>query len=432
MKTFLTFVFALSALAAQAQVSGSWEGALEVTDGERLPIVINLNGGESATLDSPDQGAFGIPMTVDANIGDSVSVSVQMLKLNFSGRLIDGKLQGRLRQGPLDMPVTLTRKSAEAKLDRPQTPVPPFPYSTREVTFLNETDGATLAGTLTIPDAPASGNPVVLMVTGSGLQDRDETALGHKPFAVIADALARKGIASLRYDDRGAGQSTGPIEHLTTAENTRDAAAGIKWLRDNRPGSRIGVIGHSEGARIAYALPADFIVGIGAPALRGDSVLADQNVAMLLTAGVPMKIAGNYADALIRVLNGADVDAVTGAWERNATTESLIKNLYAVKAKHNPWLDYFIQDSPAADIAAVKVPMLIIYGDKDTQVTASLNAPEVKRLAPDARVEILLGLNHLMQHCQTGAVTEYALISETFAPEALDLITDFILSLPEK
>ncbi len=430
MKTIISsIIFFLSALSCMAQVSGSWTGSLNVGEDSSLRLGLNISP-TTATLDSPDQGAYGIPMVVNANIGDSVSVSVPQIRLTFTGRLMpDGKLSGRLRQGMLDVQLQLDPKDESTGPERPQTPRPPFPYSTREVTFTNADDGDFLAGTLTIPDVAAPGSPVVLFVSGSGTQDRDETVLDHKPFAVLADALARKGIASLRYDDCGAGKSTGSMENRTTATNTRDAAAGLKWLRDSLPSSRVGVLGHSEGGRIAYALPADFIIGIGAPAFRGDSVLADQNLALLLTAEVPLKIAESYADAFFHVINGADVDAVTGAWQRNQLTEPLIENLHRVKANHNPWLDYFVKDSPAADIAAVKVPMLVIYGDKDTQVTASLNAPEILRLNPATRVEILTGLNHMMQHCTTGAVSEYGVITETMAPEAIDLITTYILSL---
>ncbi|MBD5316928.1 MAG: alpha/beta hydrolase [Bacteroides sp.] len=431
MKTFfLSSLLALGALTASAQVAGSWSGVLEASKEVKLPLVINIADNGAASLDSPDQGVYGLPLLVNANIGDSLSVSQPQLSLSFAGRLVKGKLSGTFTQGALSLPLTLKPKtSADNAPKRPQTPKPPFPYSTRPVAFLNDADGASLAGTLTLPDAPAPGTPVVLMVTGSGTQDRDETVMNHKPFAVIADALARRGIASLRFDDRGAGESTGPLDSVTTASNTRDAAAGLAWLRNQGSFGKVGVLGHSEGGRIAFALPADFIVAVAAPALRGDSILADQNLSMLLSSGVPMQTAIDYSDALFHVLNGTPVDQAVASWQRTALTEPLIENLERVSLKHDPWMDYFVKDSPAADIAATRVPILALYGDRDCQVTASLNAPRMRALAPQADVRILTGLNHMMQHSQTGLPAEYLKIEETIAPEALDALITFILTL---
>lgn len=419
------------AASAVAQVTGSWIGTLEVDKSNRLTLGINING-NAATLDSPDQDAYGLPLLVNANIGDSISLSMPQIKMTFCGRLVKGKLTGTFTQGALSMPLTLKPNNAPraAGNKRPQTPRAPFPYSQTEVTFANPDDGASLAGTLTLPDNPAQGNPVVLMISGSGTQDRDETILDHKPFAVIADALARRGIASLRYDDRGAGKSKGPLNNITTATNTADARAGLQWLRLNHPDSRVGVLGHSEGARIAFALPADFIVALGAPALRGDTILAEQNNALLLASGTGLQTAESYSQALLKVLNGVSVENATINWEPSVVNQSLIENLYRVASNRNPWLDYFIKDDPTADIRALSVPALVLYGGRDCQVTPELNAPRMRALAPGADVRILPELNHLLQHCQTGSPTEYGKIEETIAPEALTAITNFILALP--
>lgn len=427
-KILLMLAGLIAAAAATAQITGSWAGKLEASPEASLALVINIRPDGSATLDSPDQGAYGIPMTVDINEGDSLSVSVSMIKMNFAGRLADGRLSGTFRQGALELPLALEPKQQATRPERPQTPRPPFPYTTEEMTARNTADGATLVGTLTLPATAAPGAPVVLMVSGSGIQDRDETYMDHKPFAVIADALARRGIASLRYDDRGAGQSSGPMNEVTTASNTRDARAMLDLLlADSRFGS-VGVLGHSEGARIAYAMPAAFIVGLGAPALRGDSILADQNQVMLMAAGVPMQIAEDYAQAMLKVFAGVDPEKATAKWKKDAVTEPLIENLTRVAYAHDPWLHYFTKDDPAADIRAQKAPMLILYGDRDCQVTPELNAPRMRQLAPEADLRILTGLNHMLQHCTNGTVAEYGRIDETIAPEVLEAIADFILA----
>ena len=432
MKAFISFIAGvLLSTGATAQVAGTWSGKLELTPQVSLELVINLpSDGSNATFDSPDQGAYGLPLEVEYNQNDSIAVASPKIGFFFSGRIADGNLTGTFRQGMVTRQLTLTAKKETAHTaDRPQTPRPPYPYTTKDVEF-DGSGNSHLCGTLTLPDEPAPGNPTVLMISGSGLQDRDETVMGHRPFAVISDYLARHGIASLRYDDRGTGSSTGDTDTLTTAGNIADARAAIQWLRSNTKSQRVGAIGHSEGGRIAFAIQSDFIVAIAAPASRGDTLIADQNRAMLTVGGMPEEIARMYETALLKVVNGTSVDEAIASWNLTPVTRPLTDNLRKVAATRQPWLDYFMKDDPAADIAASRdLPVIAFYGNKDTQVTATLNAPRMSALNPIADIRVIDGLNHMMQHCSTGAVTEYAKISETIAPEVLEAIARWILGL---
>lgn len=428
-------------LATAQSVTGSWEGKLKLGAGTSLRIVLNLdNDGKNVTLDSPDQGAFGIPGEVKYNSGDSLSISVSKIGMDYNGRLNDGTLSGTFMQGPARLPLELTPKTVVMK--RPQTPVAPFPYSTEEVTFRNvegTPDGATLTGTLTIPEKALKNTPVVLMVSGSGQQNRDEELFGHKPFAVIADYLARNGIASLRYDDRGTGGSTGEVADATTYDFAKDAAAGVKWLRDNRKFGRVGVLGHSEGGLIAFMIPSDFIVTLGAPAVRGDSILRYQSEEALVKSGMPPTLAGEYGDALLRLYEAVsqhgseyavgNIDKICG-WEDDMIHNVFKNNLKKMAQSNNKWINTFASLSPSEYIKKLKnKPALVLYGEKDTQVAPKLNEAPMRAMAPKADVRVYLGLNHLMQHCTTGDVSEYSKIEETISPEVLSDIVEFIKTL---
>ena len=421
----------------QGFVDGAWEGCLYVKN-TSLRIVFNFkDNGKTVLLDSPDQDAYDILGKVKYNSGDSVNIMVAGLALRFAGSVRDGELCGILRQGFAKFPMKLSRKEKERR--RPQTPKPPYPYATEEVSFSSPGTGAgtaTLAGTLTLPEKPLESRPVVLLVTGSGLQNRDEELFGHRPFAVIADYLARKGIATLRYDDRGAGASKGNVAKATTRDFAADAAAGVEYLRkDNRFG-KVGVLGHSEGATVSFMIPSDFIVAIGAPAVRGDSLLRYQSELALAAQGFEHAAIADYGEALIRFYEtiaakgaeyaAAHIDEICG-WPDEAEHNTLKTNMKQIATSGNAWLFDFAASSPAKDImASGKKPALVIYGEKDIQVPPSLNEAPMRAMAPGADVRVFPGLNHLMQHAATGAVAEYGEIEETVAPEVLEAIASFI------
>ena len=405
----LTALLALVPVLSKAQsISGPWKGELNFNV-QKLAIVFHFDD-DGCTMDSPDQGAKGIPAVVEYISADSVSVSVPGPQAAFNGKLRDGALVGRFIQKGFTMALTLTPGTVERL--RPQTPSEPFPYSTEEVSFSN--GDAVLSGTLTWPEGWNGRKkvPVAIMVTGSGQQNRDEELMGHKPFLVIADYLARHGVATLRYDDRGVASSTGDASSSTTMDNMEDAWAGIGLLRSMDKFSKVGVIGHSEGGEIAFMLGArgevDFLVSMAGPGVQGDSILLLQNLNALRQSGYSMNITKEFVRTQIH-------------------------------AQGSPWLDFFIDYDPVQDIRAVRCPALILNGGKDTQVDASVNVPSIESNLPRGRrgrfvskrtkVKVYPDLNHLFQHCTTGQADEYSRIEETISPEVLEDIASWIGSL---
>ena len=391
-------------VSAQHTMDGVWTGKLNVGP-QTLTLVLHVaheaSGNAVCSLDSPDQGAMNIPVKSDYCSADSISVSLEQLGLSYQGRLKDDEIVGTFTQG-LVFPLTLKR--GEEKLKRPQNPVEPFPYKTEEVTFTNATDKATLVGTLSYPtDYKKGKTPVVLMVTGSGQENRDEEIFGHKPFLVIADYLARHGVASLRYDDRGFGKSTGgDVKHATTADFARDAASGIEFLRTLKCFSKVGVLGHSEGGSIAFILGAkgkvDFVISMAGSGVRGDTALTAQANRLLELSGQPMRL----------------------------STLQYRVNAYM---KKSPWLNFFMDYDPSGDISKTLCPVMAINGERDVQVISSLNLIGIKAHLtenPKNFVKEYPALNHLFQHCTTGNVSEYRMIEETISPEVLEDIVRFI------
>ena len=413
-KKILTLVcVALLSMGAHAQVNattaliGSWSGKLNLGPAS-LTLVFHLeqdNGFVKVTMDSPDQGVKGISVFKEFLSDDSLAVKVEQIGMTYRARLKEGKLDGTFSQNGLSMPLVLTRGTAEVK--RPQNPQPPFPYETEEVTFKNEKDGATLAGTLTWPvgyDPHAKQQPyVVLFVSGSGQENRDEEVFDHKPFLVIADYLARQGIASLRYDDRATGKSVGgDVNNATSEDFARDAAAGLEYLRNRKAFAKVGILGHSEGGLIAFLLSAqkktDFIVSLAGPGVKGDTLLVAQSNRILSLSGQPA----------------------------NMTIE---KYRQQQAAQQVPWIKWFIDYDPSANIAATRCPVFALNGDRDCQVISSQNLPAIERQLPKSKQNLVKeypGLNHLFQHCTTGLTNEYRQIEETISPEVLSDIAQWI------
>ncbi|MCR5579875.1 MAG: lysophospholipase [Prevotella sp.] len=392
---FFTIALVCIGVTTSAQnISGTWNGEL-VAGPQKIPLVLNLTDDGKCTLDSPQQGAKGIPANVDFLSADSLKVSVSSLNASYAARLENGELKGTFTQNGFKLPLSL-KPGEPAKANRPQNPKPPYPYETEDVTFTNDKAGATLAGTLTIPD---EAKCVLLMVTGSGAQNRDEEVFEHKPFAVIADRFARAGIATLRYDDRATGKSIGGMDaNATTKDFAEDAAAGIEWLRTSKRFKKVGILGHSEGGSIAFMLGAqkrvDFIVSLAGPAVKGDSILLAQN-----------KLLG-------------------GETAKDLTIDQL-RETPAIK--QSPWIQWFIDYDPQGDIAKIKCPVMALNGSKDCQVDARQNLNALRRTLPKNKQNLIKqydGLNHLFQHCQTGLPTEYGTIEETFSEEVInDIIT---------
>jgi pimeloyl-ACP methyl ester carboxylesterase len=429
---------------------GSWTGYLEF-GGQRITTVINLSrSGDSliATMDSPDQGAFGIPVASTTVTGRRIELTISAVGARYEAILTDeGVLDGTFHQSGLALPLVMEKGGAEGPPEperRPQDPSPPFPYEVDEMVFRNSADDIVLSGTITYPRG-SGPFPAVVLVSGSGQQNRDEEIFNHRPFLVLADALTRAGIVVLRYDDRGVGGSGGleTLAAATTEDLARDAEAAVDALAA-RPGidrNRIGVIGHSEGATIAAELAADrkvaFAVMIAGPGLPGHELMRLQWEALLRASGsneavidIVIDVWGRVYD---RVLEGGDAGRIAEdirpiLRELGPPPEQLEAQVQAVTT---PYFLHFLRYDPRPTLRRIAVPMLAINGSLDTQVTATENLAAIEdalRAAPTRRfvVQELPGLNHLMQTAQTGSPQEYANIEETFAPVALETIVDWV------
>ena len=404
-KNIIMALLALVALTGKAQVQpttaliGSWSGKLNVGT-MSLTIVLHLDQADGyvlVTMDSPDQGAKGIGTFKEFLSDDSLAIKVEQIGMTYRAKLKDGKLDGTFSQNGLKIPLVLTRGDV-AEVKRPQNPQPPFPYETEEVTFRNEADGATLAGTLTYP--------VGYGVSGSGQQNRDEEVFNHKPFFVIADYLARQGIATLRYDDRATGKSIGgDVKKGTSEDFMRDALAGLEFLRQQKKFSKVGMLGHSEGGLIAFMLGAkkqtDFIVSLAGPGVKGDTLLTAQNNRILSLSGLP-------------------------------ATMTVEKCRQQQDVQEIPWLRWFIDYDPTSNIRSTRCPVFALNGDLDCQVIASQNLTAIRQLLPKSKKNLVKeypGLNHLFQHSTTGLPAEYGQIEETISPEVLQDIAQWLKSL---
>lgn len=440
-------LFAPAVAAAQvAPVAGDWYGGLAAGGGQ-LPLVFHIKADGTATLDSPAQNARGLPASVVV-IGGKVRFALGSTAAAFEGTLSpDGKtLSGQWMQGGASAPLVMSRTPpvAPAGPSRPQTPKPPFPYKAEDVTYANPASGLKLAGTLTLPEGPGPF-PAVLLITGSGPQDRDETLYGHKPFLLIADALTRKGVAVLRVDDRGVGGSASFAGPSSLADNASDAAAGLAWLRA-RPEidkTRVGLLGHSEGGTVAIQTAAEdpkvaFVVLMSTPGGTGGKLIVDQVEAILKASGA--------ADAQVQSAVAAQRELITivASPQETATALPAMNAVFdrqglpadAASRKQLPIMlsshyRSMVRFDPAPYLAKIRAPVLAIGGDKDLQVSAVTSLPAIKAALPagaDATLVALPGLNHLLQTARTGLPNEYATIEETLAPAALTAIVDWTVT----
>lgn len=447
---------------------GSWTGALEVS-GARLRLVFNISvdgaGQRTATMDSPDQGTRGIPVAGAELKDGTVTISVPAIGGTYSGTMsADGaSIAGTWSQGGGSLPLRLEKAAGPVSGPaRPQEPKEPLPYRVEEVSYTNpEAPEVTLAGTLTLP--PTGGPfPAVVLVSGSGPQNRDEELAGHKPFLVLSDHLTRQGIAVLRYDDRGVAKSTGSFATATSEDFASDALAGIAYLKGRAeivPG-RIGIVGHSEGGLIAPLAAAQstdvaFIVLLAGPGVSGEEILylqgeliarangaTDEQLAksrrgqersFAILRDTPDSAA---ASAALEALALEDMAALTPE-EREAaglpadTPDSVLVRRQ-ISQVVSPWFRYFLRYDPVTSLRRVSVPVLAINGSLDLQVQPAQNLPPIREALqeagnPDVTVLELPGLNHLFQEAKTGSPSEYAEIEQTMSPVALRTVGDWIV-----
>lgn len=446
MKIYLRFTFLLFMCFAAVNVmalSGKWRGNLKLGP-TKLPVVLSFiedpAGNTTATMDSPRQNAKDIPLEVMYLSTDSLSVESKSLGATFAARINGDKIKGSFVQNGLRLPLTLMPEKPLSEL-RPQTPVPPYPY-TQTRHFFASADGTLLAGTLVVPELVHGGKcPVVVMVTGSGPQNRDEEIFEHRPFVVIADYLARNGVASFRYDDRGVGESKGDHASATIHTFKEDASSALRFVQAMPEFGKAGILGHSEGGTLAFLIAAegspDFIVTLAGMATPSRETMLQQNIRALDQSG----ITGRDKEDSIRLIellydniiaqyaagqfSPIDVDALCIANSLevpSAVLESVKRN----SAARNGYFDSLVSLDPTDALRKIECPVLAINGTKDVQVEADANLGAIAGYVPHAETRRMEGLNHLMQHAATGDVGEYHNISETISPEVLDIIADFV------
>ncbi len=424
LRTLTSVVFAMMAFAANAQ-EGTWNGELNVM-GNKVPLVFNFST-NGCTIDSPSQGVNGIQAEKTVKDDGTISVKVGMIGATFEGKMTDGEIKGTYVQNGFPLPLTL--KPGKLVVKRPQTPVPPFPYKEESVSFTNAQ--YTFNGTLTLPENYSKNTPVVLMVTGSGQQNRDEELFSHKPFAVIADALARQGIASLRYDDRGWGDKSVNFADFTTDDFRQDAAAAIPLLRKRF--NKVGILGHSEGGTIAMMLAAegkaDFIVSLAGMAISGKETLIMQNRQAMTAIGLPKETVDSYCNSISKALD--EIASGKKASEINIDDVPVALKPVTIKALQQadtPYIRHFLTVDAGKLLPEIKCPVLALNGTKDTQVDCDANTTRIEKGLANCKHSIkkIDGVNHLFQHCNTGIVTEYQQIEETISPEVLQEVAKWI------
>lgn len=437
--------------AKPSDIDGAWLGTLEASGGIKLRVVFhiaNTENGLVATLDSLDQGLTGIPVNKVTREGTLLKIEIEKIRGGFEGKISAdlNSIDGTWKQGG-EMPLVLRRMTdkdkAESEPRRPQNPTRPYPYRDEDVSYENKVQNVTLAATLTVP--PGKGPfPAVLLITGSGPQDRDESLLGHKPFLVLSDYLTRKGIVVLRADDRGTAKSTGVFGKATTADFATDAEAGIAYLK-TRPEvdpHKIGLIGHSEGGLIAPMIAARnadvaFIVMMAGSGVPGDEILVEQTQAIAESSGK------SHADAVKAAAREREILTLIETEKDEAVLEKELKEKMtghvpdgqiegAIRTLTSPWFRYFLTYDPGTALRKVTCPVLAIIGEKDVQVPVKQNLPAIRAALEQAgnkhfEVDELPGLNHLFQTAKTGSPTEYAQIEETISPVALEKISAWIL-----
>lgn len=461
---FSVFFLSLSIFAFSQEISGSWGGSLSFGQ-SKLPLVINISYNDSnilcATLDSPKQGAKGIPITSISYNNNKLVFNSAALGASYKGEYKNDTIFGTFSQNGMSFPLKLMREdtlkqnlsSTKQVLKRTQEPQAPYPYISENVKFRNEKDNITLSGTLTYPK-DASNFPTVILVSGSGPQNRNEEVLGHKPFLVISDYLTRKGIAVLRYDDRGVDESEGVYKSATINNFASDATSALMYLKKRKEinNKKIGILGHSEGGTIAFIVASEskdkpaFIISLAGMAIPGDSLLQMQRSLIAQVSGVSKEdleeneVLVRSIDTLAKtyphdsILNNIDFFANQLLPEKFKSVPN-IKNLYisAIKQRLSPELNSLLSCNPRLFLQKITCPVLAIGGEKDLQVPAEVNLNRIKScVKAPVLTKIYPNLNHLFQHCKTGLPDEYSEIEETISEEVLKDISVWIKSIRAK
>ena len=440
-------------------IAGTWNGILKV-QGMQLSLVFHINKTEkgfSSTLDSPDQKAFGMPVTTTNFENSKLIIAIANPRIEYEGILgTDGIIIGTFKQSGQSFPMNLSKGKVEKEvIKRPQEPKKPYSYYTEEVVFENKSANINLAGTLSLPTKEGVF-PAVILISGSGAQNRDEELLGHKPFLVIADYLTKNGIAVLRFDDRGTAMSKGNYVTATTLDFATDVEAAVLYLqtRNEIDQKKIGLIGHSEGGMIAPIVASksknvSFIILLAGTGIPGDELLLLQQELIGRASGISendlTKIKLSNSEIFNIVNKATNPDQM-----RKDITDQINKSIKSdpeskipegisesdfidiqVSQLLSPWMQFFIKYNPALALEKVKCPVLALNGDKDMQVPSKVNLDAINNaLVKGGNKKVtskeLPNLNHLFQECKTGAPQEYSEIEQTFSPLALTEIVNWI------
>lgn len=459
----IALVFLSCLLFAQEPV-GTWYGSLKI-EGMELPIIFHITktgSVYSTTMDSPDQGAMGVPTTKTTLEDNMLTIEASTMGMKYTGVHMpdSNKINGIFQQGPNRKPLMLMKGMNQASIIKP-TPRPQdpktFPYKQEDITFTNPKGDISLAGTLTLPtDGKAS--KIVILISGSGPQDRNEEIPGinHRTFLVLSDELTRQGIAVLRYDDRGVGKSTGIFQMATSADFADDAEAAVKYIlsRPDLKNMKIGLIGHSEGGMIAPMVATrnpnvKFIVSLAGPGIPIYQLYAQQLEEAMRLLGMPatevaqktamnLKIFATMRDVKDLPMDQA-ITEIESVFRKelnaqtykpdSATIEAVINQ--TINGYKTPWFKYFIGFDPTIYLTKLTCPVLAINGTLDYQVAAKENLEGFKlglEKAGNKNFEIvpMEGLNHLFQKATTGAGTEYVTIEETINPAVLQKVSSWI------
>lgn len=471
MKYFFSFItvycFSFIAVAQQRTFNGTWEGDVDAGV-QKIRLVFYVtnteNGSWKSSMQSPQQSAMILP--ADTTIIDSGNIRIEMKKfgISFSGKLVnDSSIQGEFKQGvafPLNLK-KVEKATAVSQPKRPQTPEPPFPYKSIITSFAGKDKSLNFGATLTLPDSVAGKKyPAVILISGSGPQDRDETIMGHKPFAVIADHLTKKGFAVLRYDDRGIAKSTGDFATATSADFADDAEAALDFLKQQPfiDAKNIGFIGHSEGGQIAPMIAAKrkdvkFIVLLAGPGIPCIDLMTEQNIAIFKSKGISNDAANKYGElykklglAIIRskdsvtaIENGIKIttewvapDSVRQLF-RLTNNEQVADYVQAMVADvYKPWFRYFMAYDPAPALQKLSCAVLALNGSEDLQVLPASNLKGMEAALKKSKtrnyiIKEIPQLNHLFQTCNKCTMDEYGSLEESFSPLVLDIMDEWLV-----
>lgn len=453
-------LFSLFAHSQNEVFIGDWLGKIK-TSGIELRIAFHiskLDGIYLTKLDSPDQNVFGTPANKTTVLNnDSIIIEFPLMGAIYNGSFKNNKIEGVFHQSGFDLPLIMSHYEGELKApQRPQEPKGPFPYKEKEVKIKTPDEKVKLYGTLTIPETKGP-HPAVLLISGSGQQNRDEELMGHKPFLVLADYLTRNGIAVLRYDDRGVGKSTGDYKNATTLDFANDAEAAFNFLAKQKHilKNKIGIIGHSEGGLIAPIIAShnnkvSFIVLMAGPSVPGSIIIPDQQELILKASGeqesevekqfalnkqIVDYIAKNTATADIQQDLAKNIENWMKELKISVPKSTSVKTFARQSAysMSNSWMRAFITLSPQHYIDKVECPILALFGENDLQVSVRANLEPMQQLLAhhkNSKVHVFPKLNHLFQTSETGNPSEYPLIEETLSPDFMAYVKNWILQLP--